>query len=111
MPKYYSKRNKPLDKDITLIFWRGVDAFIKEIIEKGWLSENFGSWSDYHERWYVEDERINRKMLQEIGFSFYPLNPGRMPSKEVLFDLIEFFLGTFPNQAGGNLIRQKVNIT
>jgi hypothetical protein len=91
MPKYYSKRNKPPDKNITLNFWRGFDAFIKEIIQEGMLSEYFGDWSYSSESWYVDNDRVNGKMLQEIGFSFYPINPLRMPNKDILFDLIEFF--------------------
>ena len=91
MPKYYSKRNKPLQKDIPFEFWRGFGAYIKEISENGWLNEYFGYWSDFNDSWSLDKERVNNKMLQEIGHKLFPLDPSRRPNDEGIFDLIEFF--------------------
>lgn len=90
MPKYYSKRNKPLIKDIPFDFWRGLCAYIQEISSKDWLSERFGFCDDYG-YWHLQNERVNNKMLQEIGHALFPLDPKRVLRDEDIFDLIEFF--------------------
>jgi len=90
MPKYYSKRNKPLTKDISFDFWRGLCAYVQEIPNKDWLNEHFGSCDDYG-NWHVVKEWVNNKMLQEIGQELFPLSQLRRPNEEVIFDLIEFF--------------------
>ena len=90
MGKYYSKRNKPLMKDIPSDFWRGFCAYIQEISNKNWLSERFGYCDDYG-YWHVVQERVNSKMLQEIGHALFPLEPKRILKDEDIFDLIEFF--------------------
>jgi len=67
MPKYYSKRNKSLSKQISYDFRKGLCAYIKEISERGWLSEHFGHSDEFGQRWGLVNEKINNKMLQEIG--------------------------------------------
>jgi hypothetical protein len=101
MPKYYSKRNKPLSKQIPFDFWKGFGAYLKEISEKGWLSENFGYWSDFGNRWVLTKEEINNKMLQEIGHELFPLDPLRRPNEEIIFDLIEFLFNHVSKPADG----------
>jgi hypothetical protein len=90
MSKYYSKRNKPLQKDIPFDFWRGLCAYIQEISSKDWLSERLG-YSDDYGYWHIVQERVNNKMLQEIGHALFPLDPKRKLTNELTFDLIEFF--------------------
>lgn len=91
MTKYYSKRNKPLQKDIPFDFWRGLSAYVEEISPKGWLSEHFGYWDSFNNEWDLVKEKINNKMLQEIGHALFPLDPKRKLTNEIIFDLIEFF--------------------
>jgi hypothetical protein len=91
MPKYYSKRNKPLIKDIPFDFWRGLGAYVDEISKEGWLSEHFGYWDGFNNEWVLDKEKINNKMLQEIGHELFPLDRLRRPKEEIIFDLIEFF--------------------
>jgi hypothetical protein len=90
MPKYYSKRNKPLIKDIPFDFWRGLCAYIQEISNKDWLSQRFGYHDDYGQ-WQVAKDSLNNKMFQEIGHALFPLDPKRILKDEDIFDLIEFF--------------------
>lgn len=88
--KYYSKRDKPLQKQIPFDFWKGFCAYVQEISDNNWLSERFGYCDDFGD-WHVTKERVNNKMLQEIGHNLFPLDSHQRPEEEVTFDLIEFF--------------------
>jgi hypothetical protein len=90
MHKYYSKRNKPLRKDIPSDFWRGLCAYVEEISNKDWLSQHFG-YCDDNGYWRLMKDWVNNKMVQEIGHALFPLEPKRILDAEHSFDLIEFF--------------------
>jgi hypothetical protein len=102
MPKYYSKRNKPLAKNIPIDFWKGFGAYIQEISQRGWLDEHFGDWSDFGHEMVLVKEKINNKMLQEIGCELFPLDKSRKPIPEIIFDLIEFLVNHVSKPIGGN---------
>jgi len=94
MGKYYSKRDKPLSDEITQAFWRAFKAYIDEIIDAGWLRQSFGSRhfsSEFGDYWVnIEEDRLKRKMLQDLGRDLYPF-PINVPLKDSVFDFIEFF--------------------
>jgi|GEM_PF-927463 len=94
MGDYYSRRNQPFTKDIDYKFWNAFKAYINELVDNDWLYEEFGGedfdYGNGRSYRYVVKEKVNRKMLQEIGRALYPL-PERMPAKDTVFDLIEFF--------------------
>jgi hypothetical protein len=92
LSNYYSRRNQPYSKEVTLEFWNAFRAYIDEIADKDLLYESFGQEVDGYDGPYrnVVEEKVNRKMLQELGCSLYPL-PKLPPGKDIVFDLVEFF--------------------
>ena len=92
MTDYYSRRNQPFTKDVTTEFWNAFKSYIDELANKDWLYEQFGD--EYYDfgQWHhcVDKDKVKQKMLQEMGRALYPL-PERMPAKDTVFDLIEFF--------------------
>ena len=92
LSSYYSRKNQPYTKEITPEFWNAFKAYIDEIEDQSLLYENFGEevYGNDGPYRYVVKEKVNRKMLQEIGIALYPL-PKLLPGKNIVFDLIEFF--------------------
>ena len=92
MTDYYSRRNRPFTKDVTTEFWNAFKSYIDELANKDWLYEQFGDKYYDFGQWHhcVDKEKVKQKMLQEMGRALYPL-PERIPVKDTVFDLIEFF--------------------
>ena len=68
---YYSKRNKDWEDNLSSEFQMGFKAYIEEIAyEKGFLFENFGNWESCA---LLDSDKVNSKMLQEIGQEEWPL--------------------------------------
>lgn len=92
---HFSKRKQDVLSTIPVKFWEAFKAYIEELRQEGWLSGEFGGYLGLignYPQWYVEKEKLNLKMTQEIGSPLFPLNElEQMPDSETLFKLIEFF--------------------
>lgn len=83
---YYSKRNKDWEDNLSSDFWNGFRAYIRDIVQEGFFFENFGNWESGA---LLDSDKVNSKMLQEIGEAEWPLFS--KPSDDQTFDLIQFF--------------------
>lgn len=90
---YFSRKHQSLSLQISEEFWEAFKAYIIELGRDGGFAE-FGHWEPTYNDgyWVVNDDRVNLKMVQEIGKRLYPLDEiDGKPDDERIFDLIEFF--------------------
>jgi len=74
-------------------FWNAFKSYIREIIHKDGYLHNFGG--SYHPtsngggNFEVNENNLDNKIVQELGFSCYPLND--IPKDDIILKLVTFF--------------------
>ena len=90
---YYSRRGKKLSSKVSEEFWEAFKACIRDFVREAWFPD-FSEWETSYGGgyWWANPEKVNLKMIQELGKNMYPLeNMEMQPDDETIFDLIEFF--------------------
>ena len=89
--KYFSKRNKPYEKDLSLNFWTAWLSIMRDFGNRNYFCENFPNYCSGSFPTEYSSEKIQQKIFSELGELEFDSFETKYLSQEQMLDLIEFF--------------------